>query len=215
MLAALQHVRHRRRVLATRFDLQRQTQALEETCVPSYLHRNGLAAAVAWWRLFAAVALFRRFSEPGPVLDFGAGSGELAHLLPGHTDYEFIEADEGMARAVKVNRPGAVRKQLETVPPGRYAAIFALDSLEHNEDVPRIMDLLVASLRTEGILVLSGPTENALYRLGRRIAGFSGHYHKTTIYEIEKVAAERLTLLRRRSLPLGIPMFSVSCWRRG
>lgn len=213
LIAALAHVRNRRRSLAQRFDVARQMSAIEETCIPSYLHKNPAAAAVAWMRLFAAARLHRRFAPSGPVLDFGAASGELAHVLPPGTPYEFCELDDRMARALLDGNPSAVRHRLDALEPGRYAAIFALDSLEHNDNVGAIVDQLRPALRSDGVLILSGPTENWLYRLGRRIAGFSGAYHKTTIYHIERDVAERLTLIRRRTLPPGMPLFSVSCWR--
>lgn len=186
--------------------------AIEETCIPSYLHRNVIAAGVAWMRLFAAVGMQRRFAPRGPVLDFGAASGELAHLLPAGQPYEFVEADDRMARSLTEANPAAARQRLEHLPPGRYASIFALDSLEHNEDVGAILELLRPALAPDGVFILSGPTENALYRLGRRIAGFSGTYHKTNIYDIETEARRHFVLRKRRLLPLGVPLFSVSCW---
>jgi 2-polyprenyl-3-methyl-5-hydroxy-6-metoxy-1,4-benzoquinol methylase len=208
------HTLGRRRVLRRRFDVDRDFKQIEETCLPSYLHRNLAAAGVAWWRLFAAVRLYRRHASAGPVLDFGAGSGELSHLLPSGTAYDFAELDDRMAAALATMQPAAVRRVLRDLPVARYAAIFALDSLEHNDDVVPIMDALVASLRPGGIVIISGPTENVLYRLGRRLAGFEGHYHKATVYDIEQVACRKLTLLRRRTVPLGVPLFSVTAWTR-
>ena len=216
-MAAISKIRHillRRRELARQFDVSRYMAKIEETCVPSYLHRNVLASGVAWWRLFAAEGLYRKFAPLGDILDFGAATGELGHLLPASIPYEFVEADEDMARILQANRPGVVRRSLEALKPARYAAVFALDSLEHNEDVASIVDLLIASLRDDGVLIISGPTENFLYKAGRRIAGFDGHYHKTTIYHIERIVARRVSLVRCRTLPLGIPLFSVSCWRK-
>lgn len=188
--------------------------AIEETCIPSYLHPNLAAAAVAWARLFAAASLYRLFAPAGPVLDFGAASGELAEILPAAAKYDFVEIDETMARTLLENRPGARQRALDALEPETYAAVFALDSLEHNEDVGAILDRIAPALRADGVLILSGPTENVLYRLGRRVAGFSGGYHKTTIHHIEQEVARRLDLLSRRSLPFGIPLFSVSCWAR-
>jgi hypothetical protein len=119
-----------------------------------------------------------------------------------------------MVRSLQRGHPEAVRHSLESLPSSQYAAIFALDALEHNHNVAEIVDLLVASLRSDGVLIISGPTENSLYKMGRRIAGFSGHYHKTTIYDIERIVEQRLRLERRRVLPLGVPLFSISCWRK-
>jgi hypothetical protein len=91
-LSTISHIRTRRAALRRRFDVARQMQALEETCIPSYLHPNVAAEAVALGRLFAAARLYRKHAPSGPVLDFGAGSGELAHVLPD------VGVQDGVAR---------------------------------------------------------------------------------------------------------------------
>jgi hypothetical protein len=214
ILAPIRYVAARRRALRARFDVVRELEQLEESCIPSYLHRNPAAAAVAWWRLFAATRLYRNYATHGPVLDFGAACGELRPLLPPSVAYDFVEIDGALARALAELHPSATRRGLAELPAAHYAAVFALDSLEHNQDVPPILDRLVASLTPGGVLILSGPTENWLYRLGRRLAGFSGHYHVATIHDIEAAVAARLRLVRRRKVPLGVPLFSLSAWAR-
>ncbi len=64
------------------------------------------------------------------------------------------------------------------------------------------------------MLILSGPTENRLYRLGRAIAGFDSHYHKTTIYEIEKAAANFLARKDVAAIMPGAPLFRLTVWSR-
>lgn len=209
-------VKARRAALKRHFDVVRQFEAIEESCVPSYVHANPAAAMVAWVRLAAAAALYRRHAPAGPVLDFGAATGEIFHVLRptgDRIDYHFIEGDDLLARALAADIPAAVRES--QVEPGRYGAIFALDSLEHNDDYAELLTTLAAGLRPGGVLILSGPTESWLYRLGRRIAGFSGHYHKTTIFDIERVAERHLALKAARTLPLPLlPLFRVSVWTR-
>ncbi len=214
MLSALAHCRTRRAVLRTRFDVARQMDAIEETCIPSYLHPNWAAAGVAWARLFAAARLARRHAPVGPVLDFGAASGELAYVLPPGTRYDFVEIDDRMAQALVLHNSEATRRTFEALPANQYAIIFALDSLEHNDNVGELLAGILPALRPDGVLIVSGPTENALYRLGRHIAGFSGEYHKTTIYHIEQEIGSSMQLVQRTRLPFGLPLFSVSCWRR-
>ena len=72
MLAEIAHIQTRRIALRARFDVRRQMRAIEETCIPSYLHPNVAAAGVAWMRLFTAARIFRDRAPKGPVLDFGA-----------------------------------------------------------------------------------------------------------------------------------------------
>jgi SAM-dependent methyltransferase len=213
-LRALRHIAARRAALAREFDVGRHMERIEESCVPSYVHPNLLAAGAAWSRPYAAAALYREFAPPGPVLDFGAATGEVAELLEAAVPYEFVETDDLVARSLRRRRPLAVRRGLAELEPRRYAAIFALDSLEHNDDYAELLGRLAAALAPGGVVILSGPTENGLYRLGRRIVGFTGHYHKTTIADIERAAAGLLSLCKRRIEPWNLPLFAVSCWRR-
>jgi len=72
----------------------------------------------------------------------------------------------------------------------------------------------VPALRPDGRMIVSGPTESWVYRLGRRIAGFQGPYHMTTIHHIERALGERLARLTVRCLPPVLPLFRISVWRR-
>ena len=205
-------VRSRRQALRQRFDVVRQFEQLEESCVPSYVHANLIAAGIAWGRLGLAATLWRRYAKPGPVLDFGAASGEIYHFLGLTPEYHFIEADPILDRALQDEIPTAIKEN--GVAAGHYSAIFALDSLEHNDDHATLLTQLAAGLNPDGVLILSGPTESWFYRLGRSIAGFSGHYHKTTIYDIQRTAATMLDQVASCTLPLpGLSLFHVSVWR--
>lgn len=214
MLARLQHIRRRRADLRSSLDFERMFEAWEESCVPSYCHRNLAAAYVSWLRLFQAVELANKYvREPRCVLDFGASVGELGHLVAPGARYEFIEQDGPSAAFLQSRLPAAAPTSLESAAAG-FDQIFAIDSLEHNDNYAELLGRLSQLLAPGGVLVLSGPTENWLYRLGRRIAGYSGHYHKTTIRHIERAAEP---LLRRRELrvitPVA-PLFRISAWSR-
>lgn len=214
-LERIRHIRERRRALRQRIDAFGQFEAWEETCVPSYVHPNRAAALVSWWRLFAAVDLADRHASWGPVLDFGSSVGELAHVLPPQAGpYEFCELEEHAVEVLMANRPDAVRRTLEDAPENHYSVVFALDSLEHNEAYAELLEVLATKLRPGGLLVLSGPTENRLYVLGRRIAGYDGHYHETNIYAIEEAAKRTLQMAEAWTVPMGAPLFRISGWRR-
>lgn len=212
LLPSLDLARRRRARLQAQLDIRRQLEALEESCVPSYCHPNPLAAAVAWWRLFAVRSLYERFRMPGPLLDFGAATGELFHVLAPADDYHFVEESELLARVLLRSAPAARRERIDALPPARFGSIFALDSLEHNEDAGALVDALVGALAPGGRLYLSGPTESGLYRLGRRIAGFEGHYHHMTVFDVERVLARRLRRLTNRNVPPAPVLFRVSVW---
>jgi 2-polyprenyl-3-methyl-5-hydroxy-6-metoxy-1,4-benzoquinol methylase len=147
------------------------------------------------------------------VLDFGSSVGELSHILRYDGEYEFVELDDASADYLRSQNERAKRVDLSETSTGSYDAVFAIDSLEHNTNYAELLAELAKRVAPEGILVLSGPTENFLYRLGRRIAGFEGDYHHTTIADIEHGARRKLRLIASRTVPFGIPLFRVTAWK--
>ena len=218
IIGQLRHIRSRRAELQQQIDVQNAFHEWEETCVPSYCHGNPLAAYVSWLRLFRSVELARRhLPVAGRALDFGSSVGELGRLLAvqgSNVGYEFIEQEEPAAALLQQNQPGAVRQTLESAPDGAYDWVFAIDSLEHNDDFAALLHRLGKKLSPKGLLILSGPTENRLYRLGRAIAGFDSHYHKTTIYDIEHAAATFLARKDVATIMPGAPLFRLTVWSR-
>jgi 2-polyprenyl-3-methyl-5-hydroxy-6-metoxy-1,4-benzoquinol methylase len=214
MYSALRHIHSRRTELARNIDVIAAFEQWEESCVPSYCHRNLLAAYVSWWRLFRAFDLAREHRPHGRAsLDFGSSVGELGHLLKGTgCRYDFIEANEQAVTLLQNRLPQAFRRNLEDLPPATYDWVFAIDSLEHNDDYRSLLKRLASALAPNGIMIISGPTENWLYRFGRRIAGFDGHYHTTTIFEIERAAQSVLRHLDTVSILPGLPLFRLSVW---
>lgn len=214
MLNQINHMRARRTDLRRDIDVVKGFEAWEESCVPSYCHPNLLAAYVSWVRLFRAADLARKYvPEPRRVLDFGSSVGELGQLVSKDgAGYDFIEEEQHSADFLLSRLSQARRVTLESAPDGAYDQLFAIDSLEHNTNFAELLEVLVAKLAPGGVLILSGPTENRLYRLGRRIAGFDGHYHETTIYAIETAAKELLERRAVRSVMPIAPLFRISAW---
>ena len=75
---------------------------------------------------------------------------------------------------------------LASLPAASFNLITALDVLEHVDDLPTTLSDLVRLLKPGGWLVVSGPTENIFYKIGRRLAGpeYSGAYHERGIPEV-------------------------------
>ena len=203
----------RRNYISSRLDVQKHFEEWEETCLPSYVHKNILAAYVSWQRLFEAKKLLFDLANPLAVLDFGSGIGEFKKLLPSGVNYLYVEEEDAAVKWIGGEYPDAVRITLENPPESKLEAILALDSLEHNDNYPELIDRLVGMLADNGVLIISGPTENFMYRFGRRLAGFSGHYHQTTIHQINQYVDDRMTLLKRKRLPFGLSLFVLSCWK--
>jgi 2-polyprenyl-3-methyl-5-hydroxy-6-metoxy-1,4-benzoquinol methylase len=202
----------RRSALQSHFDVRRQFEEIEESCIPSYVHGNRLAAWVAWQRNKVAAKLYERNAAEGPILDFGAATGEVGHLIRKRGPYHIIEQDDQLATASELWQK-VHRTTLEKAEPRSFAALFALDSLEHNENIPDLVAKLVPLLRSDGVLILSGPTESGIYKLGRLLAGFSGHYHLSNIFDIEAIVATHCALVETRRVPLFPTLFRVTVWR--
>lgn len=212
ILKGLRHITRRRSELATLLMQHSVRSRFDESCIPSYAHRNRAAAAVAWWRLFVAADLCCSQIAARQILDFGASTGELAWVLGERTtEYRFIEEDEVLVSFLQQSMPRAIREHLDRLPSDCFDAVFCLDSLEHNVNIGLIVQQLKGSLKHSGVLVVSGPTENWVYRVGRRIAGFSGDYHVQTIYEVEDELAKHFQLIKRTVGPL-LPLFAISVW---
>ena len=206
-------IAERRSALRAHFDVKRQFEEIEESCVPSYVHANKAAAWVAWRRNKVAAKLYDQYAPAGPILDFGAATGEVAQLIRKRGPYHIIEQDDLLAAAC-AKWQEIHRTTLEKAQPGAFAAMFALDSLEHNENIPVLVAQLMLLLRPDGVFILSGPTETGLYKLGRRLAGFSGHYHHSNIFDIEEIVSKHCRMLEARRVPLLPALFRVTAWQR-
>ena len=170
----------------------------DEMAIPSYLHRNPMMRWMAWRRLDEVARLYRRTvlqagGSHARVLDFGCGTGVLFDELSRQAD-EVIAVDVVLEPArfcirelgfanIKLMSPGAAELELAA---GSLDAIVAAEVLEHIEPLAGTLEFFRDRLRPDGKLLVSVPTENALYRLGRRMAGFDGHYHESNAAAIHQ-----------------------------
>ncbi len=115
----------RRAALQSHFDVRRQFEKLEESCVPSYVHANKLAAWVAWQRTKAAARLYERHAAAGPILDFGAATGKVGQLIRKRGPYTIVEQDDLLARACGEWQE-TQRTTLDQAQSNSFAAVFAL-----------------------------------------------------------------------------------------
>ncbi len=211
ILSSLKRFKSARRELKKDYQPDQNFKELEESCIPSYTHSNPILGWVAWQRLEAAIKVWRQSGSGNSVLDFGAGSGVLCSLLPNTAEYSFAELDDALAKKLLGRYPRAARFEPDK-DSKRFDVIFALDSLEHNEDVAVLLEQIANWLKPDGIFILSGPSENVLYRFGRWLAGYKGHYHHQTIYDIEAVAERYLERQSEKAIPFGMPIFRVTSW---
>jgi 2-polyprenyl-3-methyl-5-hydroxy-6-metoxy-1,4-benzoquinol methylase len=92
--------------------------------------------------------------------------------------------------------------------------VITTDVLEHVPDLERTIAGFARLLRRGGRLVVSGPTETRLYRLGRVLAGFKGkeHYHHTNIAHIREQITSSGAFVLQRSRALPVPHLVEAFW---
>lgn len=112
---------------------------------------------------------YRRHRLQGPVLDIGCGDGQVFRLLwPDLAEVVGVDMD---ASAVELARRSGVYREAHQVaadqmdrviPAGAFASAFANCSLEHMDDLPRVMANIHRALRPGGLFLFSVVTEKWL-----------------------------------------------------
>jgi 2-polyprenyl-3-methyl-5-hydroxy-6-metoxy-1,4-benzoquinol methylase len=202
----------------------------DEMAIPSYLHGNPAMRWMAWRRVEELARMLDatlsgssesstgESGESGEivVMDFGCGTGVLFEECSRLADRVFGVDLVLDAAKLLVEEWGLEKVHLATpedaeavVPQGGVDVILAGEVLEHIEPLEPTLEFFSSRLRPGGKLLVSVPTESALYRFGRRLAGFHGHYHLTDAASVRRsILAHGFREDRRIQLPLGGP-FSI------
>jgi len=171
----------------------------DEMAIPSYLHSNPAMRWIAWRRLEIVAKLLRESSgevrdESGrTVLDFGCGTGVLFDEASQFADKVYgvdivlepaqLLIEKWGLKKVSLMDPETAKNEL---PLRSVDTIIAAEVLEHIDPVDDTLAFFRDRLKSTGRLLVSLPTENALYRFGRRLAGFHGHYHESNARTIHQ-----------------------------
>jgi len=211
--------------LASRLDPEDR----DEMAIPSYLHRNPLLRWMARRRLHVLAGWYQRLavakSRRLRVMDFGCGTGILFPTLLEHAEKIFgvdivldaaayVVEQLGLSDSVALVSAVDVEKRIESE---SLDMVIAGEVLEHVDDVAQTSNLFRRLLRADGSLLVSLPTENALYRCGRRLAGFHGHYHHSnaaTIHPIILDSGFSLEHIARVPLPGPFAIYWVAIYRK-
>jgi len=187
----------------------------DENALPSYTHPNRLMSWLFWKRIDTALSFMRNL--PGKtILDFGCG-GAVTFKFLSQRHCTIVGCDENISLAQQVCEALYVNAELHqnlcTVRGHNFDYILALDVLEHIQKSGALIDDFKKLLKSGGKVILSGPTENFWYKAGRKLAGFSGHYHVKNVYQIEQeFAARGFAAEKVCTLYHPVPLFRVSVW---
>lgn len=196
----------------------------DEQALPAYLEGWALSRWVFWTKLKHVVRL-AQLRPNSRVFDFGCGSGILLpRLSDGGRRVYAADLHTEMARSL-AGQLGLTRVEFvpvadwrTVVPDGAMDAIIAANVLEHVENRQEILADLRRKLAPAGRLVISGPTENALYRFGRSLIRFSGHYHVTNVHHVladARAVGLREVAIRRWPLPGPFCLYQIAAFVRG
>jgi SAM-dependent methyltransferase len=190
----------------------------DEQGLPAYTNLNPLMRHVFWQRIRIVDRILDRLPEAGLAIDFGSGLGLMIPFLAEHARETIaveVEPEKLAAGAAGLGIAPAAFRSVQTLAeaagPGRPKAdiVLALDVLEHVEDLDGTLRSIRLAMSPEGRLLVSGPTENLLYRLGRRLAGYSGHYHRRSVGAIEKALKREFCIVAKKVLYPPVPLFVV------
>lgn len=191
---------------------------IKETAIPSYIHPNPLVRQIFWRRVFIILNQIKKLS-PKSVLDFGCGSGIITALLDPKinrfvTDisfkpFDFMQQRINCLRNVAKLYPNDLDKT-----ESRFEVILAADVLEHlsNNRIKNQLAMFHKWLKPGGHLIVSGPTENLIYKVGRRIAGYKNDYHKTNIKDIADIVLKSALFKLNAKIRYPIPFICEGFW---
>lgn len=193
---------------------------LDEAGFPAYSHPNPIINWLFWQRIRTAMRHIERSAPYEAILDFGCGSGVMLPFLAGRgRQVTAIDVDLLPLERVKQHIPLAAnvlvldanQTPISNLAPKSFDLINALDVLEHVDDLPQTLAQLMTLLKPGGQLVVSGPTENILYQIGRKLAGpeYSGAYHERGIAEIKRELNHLARIEPIATLYHPIPLFEV------
>ena len=188
--------------------------------IPSYLHRNPALRWMAWRRVIVTAKHLAAAAGSGgngrqtTIMDFGCGTGVLLEECSRHAERVYgvdlvLDSARFLTREWALDRVTLLTptEAAAQVAPESLDLIVAAEVLEHVEPLEPALEQFRTWLKPGGRLVVSLPTENFLYKLGRRLAGFSGHYHHATAATIDPVITSvGFRKQNTEKVPIGGPM---------
>lgn len=198
----------------------------DEMAIPSYQHRNPALRWMAWRRIEIVGRRLQQQVRPGnTVLDFGCGTGVLfGDVLDRGGRVIGVDLVLDAARwlverrglqGVELLSPDQAREQVAEDSVDLVVAAEVLEHLEH--ELEETAAWFCRVLKPGGELLVSLPTENAAYRFGRKLAGFSGEYHEHDAAGIDRTllgAGWRVRWRKLVPMPGPLTIYVVTAYTR-
>jgi 2-polyprenyl-3-methyl-5-hydroxy-6-metoxy-1,4-benzoquinol methylase len=193
--------------------------SLEETAYSVYLNSFPPAAYLGWNRVVHAQRMLEATSARGAALDFGSGLGVmLPYLSQRYRSVVAYDLEPGPT-ALMVDRMRLPNVRTMSKLQERdvaFDAITALDVLEHVDDLHAVYAELLNRTAAGGAWVISGPTENWLYRAMRKLSRTTGEHHVRNVYDVLALVPPEMVRTASVRLPFGspVPLFVVAKFER-
>jgi len=190
-----------------------------------YTHPFALARDIFWQRLDYAYKYLQKYTKQNiSVLDFGGGSGVFGKSLASYYhSLSIIDLDTQEAQNIidyyDIKNITLYNENIKNFKSdSKYDLIIATDVLEHFEDLDIPIDFFYKFLNKGGMLLVTLPTENWVYELGRKVVNKTkplDHYHKSE-YVIEFLKEHNFKEIEKTFVPkyfISIPLFEVAIFR--
>ena len=192
-----------------------------------YVHPNPLARKIFWQRLQYAFGLIEKHvSGDSIVLDFGGGSGAFLPSLRSLFQHVAV-VDRDVADAVNIAEHFGFtdihfyQQDINSFEHNKkFDLIVATDVLEHFRDMQEPFVFMERYLKQGGYLLLTLPSENLLYELGRILVSKSkpaDHFHAArdlVQFYCSNGYRQIASLNVPRWLGVGVPLFYVGLLRK-
>jgi ubiquinone/menaquinone biosynthesis C-methylase UbiE len=197
--------------------------------LPEYESKNFFVRSLFWKRLNIAENMLlsrRKTLSTMNIVDLGTGPAILQRRLMRRfpksmvcgVDYNFsikkIKGRKALNLLIGDARFLSFKKN-------SLDAVFMLDVLEHIPDLKAVLAELDRVLKDDGLVIISVPTETAVYKLGRLLLKGTTdqidrpggkHYHEAK--KIIGLMKQRFSLIELKRIPLPWPftLFNIACF---
>ena len=197
-----------------------QSEKTDEISAPLYLHKNFLVRKtfIDRFKMGYRLASF----EGKSLLDYGCGSGIFLQAISNEIKQGVgVDLDIEVAKKI-VTAENIVLKKINNEKDvedfSNINIITSFDVLEHIQNLEPIFDTFKKILDPEGVIIISGPTENFLYKLARKITrfGVSGRLlgeeeHVSNIKDIKEMMVKKEFIITKNINLSGL--FHITCFK--
>ena len=187
-----------------------------EMAIPSYLNKNRLVRSI-FWRRYDQVLKLSNLNDNMTVCEFGCGIGVFLPTLSKSVAKTYavdLFPQYGHELARELNLDVEFSTSLDTIPDNSLDILFAVEVLEHLDDLKTGLGIIFRKLKPGGKLIMSGPTESTLYKIGRFIVGYNKYhdYHRNNVYTLcQSILANAFELEKTVYFPNRLILLNLIC----